>query len=196
MEVADTRHGVMIEAVWLKAGVGREVALIFGGSLLIALAAQLQIILPFSPVPITGQTFAVLFLGALYGSKRGPATVVTYLALGVIGLPVFAGGTFGIARLVGPTAGYLVGFLAASFVVGLLSERGWDRRPWATVASMIIGNVIIYVTGILWLLRFVGWPDVLSAGFLPFLAGDAVKIALAAILLPSGWKLIVRTGQQ
>jgi biotin transport system substrate-specific component len=196
METAETRHSVMIEAVWVKAGVGREVALILGGSLLIALSAQLQFILPFSPVPITGQTFTVLLLGALYGSKRGPATVITYLALGVMGLPVFAGGAFGVARLVGPTAGYLVGFLAAAFVVGLLSERGWDRKPWTTAASMIIGNGIIYMTGVLWLSRFVGWQAVLSTGFLPFLAGDALKIALAAILLPAGWKLIGRSGQK
>ena len=186
----------MIEAVWVKAGVGREVALILGGSLLIALSAQLQFILPFSPVPITGQTFTVLLLGALYGSKRGPATVMTYFALGVMGLPVFAGGAFGVARLVGPTAGYLVGFLAAAFVVGLLSERGWDRKPWTTAASMIIGNGIIYMIGVLWLSRFVGWQAVLSTGFLPFLAGDALKIALATILLPAGWKLIGRSSQQ
>jgi biotin transport system substrate-specific component len=196
MEAAATYHRVMIEAVWVKSGLGREVALILGGSLLIALSAQLQFVLPFSPVPITGQTFAVLLLGALYGSKRGPATVVTYLALGVMGLPVFAGGTFGLSRLVGPTAGYLVGFLAAAFVVGLLSERGWDRKPWATAVSMIIGNGIIYVTGILWLSRFVGWQAVLSTGFLPFLPGDALKIALATILLPAGWKLIGRSGRQ
>ncbi len=196
METAETHHSVMIEAVWQRSGVGREVALILGGSLLIALSAQLQIILPFSPVPITGQTFAVLLLGVLYGSKRGLATVVTYFALGVMGLPVFAGGAFGVARLVGPTAGYLVGFLAAAFVVGLLSERGWDRKPWTTAASMIIGNGIIYMVGVLWLSRFVGWQAVLSTGFLPFLAGDALKIALATILLPAGWKLIGRSGQQ
>ncbi len=196
METAETRQSVMIETVWVKAGVGREVALILGGSLLIALSAQLRFILPFSPVPITGQTFTVLLLGALYGSKRGPATVMTYFALGVMGLPVFAGGAFGIARLVGPTAGYLVGFLAAAFIVGLLSERGWDRKPWTTAASMIIGNGIIYMTGVLWLSRFVGWQSVLNTGFLPFLAGDALKIALATILLPAGWKLIGRSGQQ
>jgi biotin transport system substrate-specific component len=196
MVTADTYHRVMIEAVWLKSGVGREVALILGGSLLIALSAQLQFVLPFSPVPITGQTFAVLLLGALYGSKRGPATVLTYLALGVMGLPVFAGGTFGVARLVGPTAGYLVGFLAAAFVVGFLSERGWDRKPWTTAVSMIIGNGIIYVAGVLWLSRSVGWQAVLSTGVLPFLAGDALKIALATLLLPTGWKLIGRSGQQ
>jgi biotin transport system substrate-specific component len=196
MEAADTYHRVMIEAVWLKSGIGREIALVLGGSLLIALSAQLQFVLPFSPVPITGQTFAVLLLGALYGSKRGPATVVTYLALGAVGLPVFAGGAFGIARLVGPTGGYLVGFVAAAFVVGLLSERGWDRKLWTTAVGMIIGNGIIYVAGVLWLSRFVGWPAVLSTGVLPFLAGDALKIALATILLPAGWKLIGRAGQQ
>ena len=113
-----------------------------------------------------------------------------------MGLAVFAGGAFGIARLVGPTAGYLVGFLAAAFVVGLLSERGWDRKPWTTAASMIIGNGIIYVVGVIWLSRFVGWQAVLSTGFLPFLAGVALKIALATILLPAGWKLIGRSGQQ
>ena len=193
MEVADAHRRVMIDAVWLKAGAGREVVLILGGSLLIALSAQLQFVLPFSPVPITGQTFAVLLLGALYGSRRGPATVVTYLALGVIGLPVFAGGGFGLARFIGPTAGYLVGFVAAAFVVGLLSERGWDRKPWTTAASMIIGNLIIYAAGILWLSKFVGWQAVLSTGFLPFLAGDAFKIALATILLPAGWKYIGRS---
>ena len=196
MEAAETCHRVMIEAVWLKSGVVREVALILGGSLLIALSAQLQFVLPFSPVPMTGQTFAVLLLGALYGSKRGPATVVTYLALGAMGLPVFAGGAFGLARFVGPTAGYLVGFLAAAFVVGFLSERGWDRKPWATAVSMLIGNGMIYVAGVLWLSRFVGWQAVLSIGVLPFLVGDALKIALATILLPAGWKLIGRSAQQ
>jgi biotin transport system substrate-specific component len=194
MEAADTYRGVMIEAVWLKSGVGREVALILGGTLLIALSAQLQFVLPFSPVPITGQTFTVLLLGALYGSTRGPATVVTYLALGVMGLPVFAGGASGVARLIGPTGGYLVGFLAAAFVVGWLSERGWDRKPWTTAVSMIIGSAVIYGAGVLWLSRFVGWQAVLGTGVLPFLAGDALKIALATILLPTGWKLIGRSG--
>jgi biotin transport system substrate-specific component len=195
MEAADTGHRVMIEAIWLKSGVGREVALMLGGSLLIALAAQLRVVLPFSPVPITGQTFAVLLLGALYGSTRGPATVMTYLALGGLGLPVFAGVTFGLATLVGPTGGYLVGFVAAAFVVGFLSERGWDRKPWSAAVSMLIGSGLIYVVGVLWLSRFVGWPAVLSTGVLPFLAGDALKIALATVLLPVGWKLIGRSGQ-
>lgn len=192
MQVAHPHQRVMIDVVWPTAGAWREVVLLLGGSLLIALTAQLQILLPFSPVPVTGQTFAVLLLGALYGSRRGPATVVTYLTLGAIGLPVFAGGAAGLARFVGPTAGYLVGFVAAAFAVGSLSERGWDRRPWTTAASMIIGNVIIYATGILWLSRFVGWEAVLNTGVLPFLSGDALKITLATILLPSGWRIIGR----
>jgi biotin transport system substrate-specific component len=195
MEAAATCHRVMIEAVWLTSGVGREVALVLGGSLLTALSAQLHIVLPFSPVPITGQTFAVLILGALYGRTRGPGTVLTYLALGALGLPIFAGGAFGVARLIGPTGGYLVGFLAAACVVGLLSEQGWDRKPWTMAVSMIIGNAVIYVTGVLWLSRFVGWPAILSTGVLPFLASDALKIALATILLPTGWKLISRAGE-
>jgi len=192
METAVARPKVMVDAVWPAAGVWREVVLILAGSLLIALAAQLQIRLPFSLVPLTGQTFAVLLLGALYGSRRGPATVVTYLVLGAVGFPIFAGGAAGLARFVGPTAGYLVGFVLAAFAVGSLSERGWDRRPWTTAASMILGNAIIYMTGVLWLSRFVGWQVVLTTGVFPFLLGDALKIALATFLLPSGWRLIGR----
>jgi biotin transport system substrate-specific component len=182
------RKSVMVDAVWPTAGAWREVILILGGSLLIGLASQIQILLPFSPVPVTGQTFAVLLLGALYGSRRGPATVATYLTLGAIGFPIFAGGAAGLARFVGPTAGTW-GFVAAAFAVGSLSERGWDRNPWTTAASMIIGNLIIYATGILWLARFIGSEAVLNTGVLPFLPGDAIKIALAAILLPLGWRI-------
>src|SRR4030065_684330 len=125
----------------------------------------------------------------------GPATVATYLAVGSLGLPVFAGGAAGMARLLGPTAGYLVGFILAAWVVGLLSERGWGRKASTTAptaASMIIGNIVIYVVGITWLSRFVGWEAVLGSGVLPFLAGDALKIALATVLLPAGWRVIGR----
>ncbi len=193
IQATNTRCIVMIEAVWLKAGIFREAALVLGGSLFIAAAAQLQIVLPFSPVPITAQTFAVLLIAALFGRKRGSTTIVTYLTFGAIGLPVFAGGAFGIVRLVGPTAGYLAGFLAAAYVVGLLSERGWDRKLWTAATSMIIGNAIIYAAGILWLSRFVGWQAVLRTGFLPFLPGDALKIVLATVLLPTGWRFIGRS---
>jgi biotin transport system substrate-specific component len=190
MEATCIRQRVMIEAVWPKAGVVREAALLLGGSLFIAVAAQLRIPLPFSPVPVTGQTFAVLLLAAIYGSKRGPAAVMAYLILGFSGLPVFAGGAFGAAMVYGPTAGYLVGFLGAACIVGTLSERGWDRRPWSTAASMIIGNLVIYIAGVAWLSKLVGWDSALSVGVLPFLAGDAIKITFATFLLPVGWKII------
>jgi biotin transport system substrate-specific component len=192
MQLAHSRPRVLIDAVWPVSGIGREIALVLAGSLLIALSAQIQILPPFSPVPVTGQTFAVLLLGALYGSRRGAATVVTVLVFGAFGLPVFAGGAAGLSRFAGPTAGYLLGFVIAAFAVGSLSERGWDRRPWTTAASMIIGNLIIYAAGVLWLARFVGWDAVLPAGVLPFLAGDAVKIVLATVLLPAGWRLVGR----
>ncbi len=186
------RHQLIIEAVWPKSGLIREMILLLGGVLVLALAAQIQILLPISPVPITGQTFAVLILATLYGSKLGPATVLSYLALGAAGLPVFAGGAAGAARLFGPTAGYLFGFLVAAIVVGALAEKGWDRRPATTAASMVLGNLVIYAFGVAWLSRFVASEKLLAAGVLPFLLGDALKIALATALLPAGWRIIGR----
>ena len=195
MERVGTQRSVMIDIVWPQHGVARMLALTLGGSLLIGLAAQIRVVLPFSPVPVTGQTFAVLLLGALYGSRRGPVTVATYIMFGILGLPVFAGGAAGMARLLGPTGGYLIGFILAAWVVGLLSERGWDRKASTTAASMIIGNVVIYLVGVTWLSRFVGWEAVLGSGVLPFLAGDALKIALATVLLPTGWTVIGQAGR-
>jgi biotin transport system substrate-specific component len=147
--------------------------------------------LPFSPVPVTGQTLAVLLVGALLGSRRGSLAVLAYIAQGLAGLPVFAGGALGMARLLGPTGGYLVGFVAAAFLVGLLAERGWDRRVLTTAAAMMLGNLVIYAIGALWLAPFVGGPEqALATGVLPFIPGDLVKIAAAALLLPAGWKLL------
>lgn len=146
-------------------------------------------------MPITGQTFASLLLGALYGSRRGSAAVVTYLVLGVVGMPVFAGVGAGIGQLIGPTGGYLVGFIAAAFVVGLLSEGGWDRKPWSAAASMVIGNVFIYAFGVLWLAHYVGWGAVLQTGVLPFIPVDIIKIVLATMLLPTGWRLVRERGR-
>lgn len=168
-----------------------DAALVLAGSLLIALSAQVAILLPFSPVPVTGQTLAVLLVGALLGSRRGSLAVMTYIAQGLVGLPVFAGGAFGLARLFGPTGGYLIGFVAAAYLVGLLAERGWDRRVLTTAAAMALGNVVIYAIGALWLAPFVGGLDkALAAGVLPFIPGDLLKIGAAALLLPAGWKLL------
>ncbi|MCI0595450.1 MAG: biotin transporter BioY [candidate division Zixibacteria bacterium] len=164
--------------------------LVLGGSFLMALSAQIAIPLPFSPVPITGQTFAVLVVGMLLGRWRGTAAVLAYLTEGTLGLPVFAGGAAGIAKILGPTGGYLVSFLPAAYLVGYLAEKGWDRKISTTFLAMILGNVIIFSFGALWLARFVGLDKALSLGVLPFLAGDVVKIGLATIALPGAWKLL------
>lgn len=166
-----------------------DIALVVGGSLFIALCARLRIPLPFSPVPITGQTLAVLLVGALLGSRRGGLSLLTYLVEGACGLPVFQGGNAGLAYLAGPTGGYLVGFVAAAYVTGLLAERGWDRRTGTTILAMLLGNATLYAFGLPWLAVFVG-SNALSLGFYPFIAGDLLKVALAATLLPSGWKLL------
>ncbi len=166
--------------------------LVLGGSFFIAFSAQIAIPLPFSPVPITGQTFAVLVVGMLLGRWRGTAAVLAYLVEGLLGLPVFAGGVAGIAKILGPTGGYLVSFLPAAYLVGYLAEKGWDRRIVTTFLAMILGNVIIFGFGALWLARFVGFDKALSLGVLPFLAGDVVKIGLATFILPGAWKLLGR----
>ncbi len=172
-----------------------DLACIVMGSLLIALSAQIVIPLPFSPVPITGQTLAALLVGAALGSRRGVLCLLLYLAEGSLGLPVFAGGGLGLARLVGPTGGYLAGLAAAAALTGWLAERGWDRRPATTALAMLAGNLVIYACGLIWLAHFVGAGHVLAAGLLPFIPGDIVKVAAATALLPSAW-LILGPGRQ
>jgi biotin transport system substrate-specific component len=172
-----------------------DAALVVGGSLLIGLCAQVAIWLPVSAVPITGQTFAVLMLGALLGARRGSLAAVAYLVEGAAGLPVFASARAGLPILLGPTGGYLVGFAAAAYVTGTLAERGWDRRAWSTILAMALGNVAIYACGLMWLSCLTGVSRALLVGGLyPFIPGDVLKIALAAVLLPSGWKLLGLTG--
>ncbi|HDN79156.1 MAG TPA: biotin transporter BioY [Chloroflexi bacterium] len=166
-----------------------DVALVTGGSIFVALAARIAIPLPFSPVPITGQTLAVLLVGALLGSKRGALSLLLYLLEGALGLPVFAGGTGGLVRLLGPTGGYLIGFVAAAFVTGWLAEHQWDRRFWSNFVAMLIGNLLIYLFGLSWLAHYVGLGKVLALGFYPFIPGDLIKLIIATAALPSGWKL-------
>ena len=171
-----------------------EVALVFTGSAIVALSAQFTLWLPFTSVPITGQTFAVLLVGAALGSRAGALAMALYLAEGAMGLPVFAhGGLVGFARLVGPTGGYLWSYPLAAWVVGRLAERGWDRRPVTAGLAMLTGNAVIYLVGLPWLaFFFVGWDQVLMAGFLPYVPGDLVKIVLAAMSLPTAWAVIGR----
>ena len=171
-----------------------DFTIVVGGSLLIALCAQLAI---GWPIPVTGQTFAVLMIGALLGARRASLSVLIYILEGAAGLPVFAQGRSGFTVLLGPTGGYLAGFVFAAYLVGLLAEKGWDRRIGTTVLAMIFGNLVIYGFGLLWLSCMiflmklpVGSGRVLAEGLYLFIPGDLLKIALAAILLPSGWKLL------
>ena len=168
-----------------------DVVLLVLFSAFVALTAQVEI--PLWPVPLTLQTLGVLFTGAVLGSRRGALALLLYLTEGALGLPVFAGGASGVGYMLGPTGGYLVGFVVAAGVVGWLAQRGWDRRlVWAAVA-MVIGNVIIYVCGVAWLAVFLGdlW-GALVKGMLLFVVGDLIKIAVAALTLPGGWKLARR----
>ena len=164
--------------------------LIPAASLLIAAVAQIAIPLPFTPVPLTGQTFGVLLTGMALGSRRGALAVALYVLEGAVGLPFFAGGAAGLAKLLGPTGGYLFAFPIAAFVAGLLAERGWDRKPLTTVLGMLLASLTIFFFGALWLSRFVGGivPAVVQ-GVVPFLPGDLIKSLLAAGLLPAAWRL-------
>jgi biotin transporter BioY len=159
------------------------------GSLILCLSAQVKVYLPISPVPITGQTFAVLMLAALLGSRRGVLAVIAYLAEGIAGLPVFVGG-IGLAALIGPTGGYLVGFIAVAYVVGRLAEMGWDRRVSTTILAMLAGEFVLYTFGVCWLAIMTNIRTALVIGLYPFIVGDILKIALAAAVLPAGWKLL------
>lgn len=167
-----------------------DLSLILLGSLLVAITAQVSVPLPFSPVPITGQTLAVLLVGMALGSRRGALAMLAYLAEGVAGLPVFAEARAGLATLLGPTGGYLAGFVVAAWAVGALAERGFDRSLWKTLLAMFIGNGIIYAVGLGWLVRFTGAAGVLEAGLYPFLVGDVIKAVVAALLLPGAWRLL------
>lgn len=167
-----------------------DLALVLGGSILIALSAQVAFHI--GPVPITGQTFGVLLVGFLLGWQRASAAVLAYLAEGLMGWPVFAGGTAGAVVLVGPTGGYLMSFVLAAGLVGFLAQRNWDRHIITTVLAMVAGNAIIYLFGVSWLktLLALPWAEAIALGLTPFLIGDALKIALVALVLPLGWKLL------
>jgi len=168
----------------------RSTGLVLGFSLLTALAAQIAI--PIGPVPITGQTFAVLLTGALLGSRLGALAMVAYLIEGASGLPFFYGGSGGIAHLLGPTGGYLVAFPAAAFITGAFAEHGWDKRFLTAAAAMTIGSALIILSGWAWLSQFMTPSVAFDAGVTKFIVGDIVKIILAAAVLPTGWKLLNR----
>ena len=164
------------------------------GSLLLAFSAKIKFYV--GPVPITLTTLVVLALSAAYGARLAVATLLLYLAEGALGLPVFAGTPekgIGIAYMMGPTGGYLLGYVLAAATVGYLAEKGWDRSVFSMAGAMAIGNVLIYVPGLLWLGMLFGWDKpILEWGLYPFIAGDAIKLGLAAVSFPLIWKLMRR----
>ena len=170
----------------------RFVVLAFAGSLLIALSSKVQI--PFYPVPMTMQTFVILGLSMALGWRLAGATLALYLLEGTLGLPVFAGSPekgIGLAYMMGSTGGYLLGFLVAAVTCGWLGEKGWDRNVFKTAVAMFIGNVLIYIPGVLWLGVLLGWDKpIIDWGLTPFILGDLTKLALAAAVLPLLWKIL------
>ena len=190
---ANTLSSRLIPESWIS-----HILLVAAGSALMALSAQVSYQFSFSTVPVTGQTFAVLLIGTLYGSRLGAATMLAYLAEGAAGLPVFAGGHGGVGAIATASGGYLFGFIAAAFIVGLFAERGWDRTRWIAL-PMLLANAVIYVPGLIWLhqqFSIVGipisWETTLDYGLWPFIAGDLAKLVAATIAVPAGWSIVER----
>lgn len=177
----------------------RTAGLVLGGALLTAAAARITIPLGFTPVPITGQTFAVLLVGGALGLGRGAASMTLYVGLGAVGLPFYAanseGARGGWQMATGSTAGYLVGFIVAAAVVGYLCERGQDRRLDTSIPAMLAGSAVIYLFGLVWLGHSLGVDSstAIEYGLTPFLIGDAIKLVLAGVLLPAAWRLTERS---
>lgn len=190
----NTLSARLVPESWLT-----NILLIAAGSAFMAVSARFSNQFSFSTVPVTGQTFAVLLIGAVYGSRLGAATMIAYLAEGAAGLPVFASGHSGIyGGIATPSGGYLFGFIIAAFIVGWFAERGWDRGKWI-VLPMLLGNAALYVPGLIWLhedFRIVGlpisWDTALDYGLWPFIAGDLAKLVMAALAVPAGWSIVER----
>jgi biotin transport system substrate-specific component len=185
----------LIGAAWpSRAQLGlRVVVLTVLGSLALTVSAKLQV--PFYPVPMTMQSLVVLLIGLAFGWRLGTATVLLYLGEGLAGLPVFAGTPekgIGLAYMMGPTGGYLVGFVLAAALLGWLAERGWDRSLWRTTLALSLGHAVLFATGIAWLAVFVGWPKAVAFGLTPFLFGSLVKTALGVALVPAAWAMFGR----
>ena len=171
-----------------------NVLLVVAASLVTAAAAQLEIRLPFTPVPISGQTFAVLMSGIVLGARRAFAAQMLYLVQGAAGMPFFSGGAAGALHLVGPTGGYLMAFPFAAALTGALAENAWDRKPFTMFLTMLAGSTIIFVLGLAQLSRYLPANQLLASGLLPFIPGDIIKSLLATAALPLAWRLVPRSG--
>ncbi len=178
----------------------RDVVAVVGFALFTAAAAQVSFSLGFTPVPLTGQTFAVLLAGGALGSQRGAASQLLYVAMGAIGLPFYSDAKGGWEVATGSTAGYLVGFIVAAYFVGWLAERGQDRQLATSISAFVAGSVIIYTLGAGWLAydlgipltAEIGEPSAIAYGVAPFVVGDILKALLAGALLPAAWRLTKR----
>lgn len=175
----------------------RDLAIVVGLAAFVGLFAQISIVLPFTPVPITGQTFAVLLGGMAVGTRRAAAGMLLYVAIGLLGVPWFAGGSGGTAIISDPSFGYILGFLVAAAALGALAGRGFDRRPELVLAAMVAGNLVIYLFGATWLAidLHLSAARAVSLGVTPFLLGDAIKALCAMGLLPTAWRLVGRSGR-
>lgn len=190
-------HAVLSEAVGPSEGTGlwiKRAALVVLGITALAIMAKIKVPVPGSPVAIGMGTLAVLSIGAAYGARLGLATIMGYMILGMIGFDIFQSSTAelnGLEYMMGGTGGYLLGYVLATVVMGALARRGWDRSMVWMAVAMLIGNIILYVPGLLWLGQLYGWDKpILAWGLTPFIFGDLVKLALAALLLPALWKLV------
>ena len=193
------RHFPLAAVLWPDradgfSAVARTVILVALGTALLALSAKINLPLPY--VPMTLQTLVVLMIGAAYGWRLGSATVIAYLAEGAIGLPVFAGPVGGLAPLLGPTAGYLAGFVAAAFITGWLSERGWDRSVPRLFVAMGFGHIVILAAGFAWLAfgMKLGVEKAWLVGIVPFVAASVIKNALGAAFVPAIRHMLDRRG--
>ncbi len=192
MKLENYKNPTLIETILPKIenktlSLVKDTTLVLGFAILTGIAAQLKI--EIGAVPITMQTLVVLLSGALLGSKKGLMSQFVYILGGLTTLPWFARGG-GMAYILSPTFGYILGFVLAAYLVGILTERGWDRDIRTAVLAMLAGNVIIYIPGLLWLAKFVGISKVLTVGFYPFILGDVLKIFLAGLILSFSWKII------
>jgi biotin transport system substrate-specific component len=172
----------------------RNVALVIAGALLIYLTARIAVVIPGNPVPFTMQNFGVLVVGGALGLRRGGMAAFLYVALGVIGLPLFAEGTGGLSVIWGATGGYLIGFVAAAVLIGRLAELGWDRKLGGAVGATLLGTAVIYAIGVPWLAVTTGMSatDAIATGLVPFLTFDIVKALIAAVVFPAAWWVVGR----
>lgn len=193
------RTPVLADALVRSRGIATDAILVIAGVALVSVLAQVTI--PLWPVPITGQTLAVLLVGATLGSRRGAVTLALYLAAGVAGVPLFAGFTGGPASILRPDFGYIIGFIASAYVIGWFAERNWDKHVWRALAGFGLASILPFVFGLPFLALILGTmgannslPVVLSLGFTPFIVGGICKAAIAAIIIPAAWKSLSRRG--